>query len=188
MRLAAAIGIASIFVFAAPAHAAPRNPGPRFVISAPADSVQAPADMYFGLYRLSNLSVRNAIHDMTIEGDSPLALPGQIERIAAVQSALGAWALRYPRDPWLRKAMLDFATFLIGKHVPQYDRVALALLDELQESYAATAEGRTSQAVLEQFVLLPEFDMDAGPGVRPMTFIFMSQVAGIGDQRRHHFL
>lgn len=149
-------------------------------------SIQAPADVYFGTYRLSNLSVRNAIHDMNIEGDSPLALPGQIERINAVQSALADWALRYPRDPWLPSTMARFATFLIGKHIPQYDRVALSFLEELTTLYPNTQYARLASTNLQDFEVLPEFNLRDGPDVRSMPLIFESVWVGIGANRRYH--
>ncbi len=178
--------IVTCALFAPASQAAAAN---AFRISAtPLPSVQAPADVYFGMYRLSNLSVRNAIHDMNIEGDSPLALPGQVERINAVQSALSDWELRYPRDPWLPDTMARFATFLIGKHTPQYDRVALGFLEELETLYPNTRYARFAEQELQNFDVLPEFDLGDGPDVRRMPLIFESMTVGIGANLRRHFL
>jgi hypothetical protein len=170
--------------FASQGMAATKNPNTFLVTATPIKSVQAPADVYFGTYRLSNLSVRNAIHDMDVEGDSPLALPGQLERIAAVQSALAQWALLYPRDPWVPGTIQAFATFLLGKGLPQYDRVAYALLDELTLLYPQTKAGRAAQTQLDGLNLLPQFDLSFGPGVRPLPLIFESEPPGIGENRR----
>ena len=178
--------ILTCVIFAPNSQAAAAN---AFSVNAtPPPSIQAPADVYFGVYRLSNLSVRNAIHDMNIEGDSPLALPGQIERINAVQSALTDWELRYPHDPWLPGTMARFATFLIGKHVPQYDRVALGLLEELETLYPNTWYARFADQELRSFDVLPEFDLRDGPDVRRMPLIFESMTVGIGANLRRHFL
>jgi hypothetical protein len=125
---------------------------------------------------------------MDIEGNSPLALPGQVERIAAVQSALPEWALFYPRDPWLPETMDAFAMFLLGKGVPQYDRVAYALLDELALLYPQTKAGREAQVQLDSLNLLPQFDLSDGPGVRPLPLIFESLPPGIGANRPRRFL
>gem|GEM_PF-1771558 len=187
-RIVAGCLIAASLGSPRPAGAA-QHQQPTFVISAaPIVWTQAPADMYFGAYRLSNLSVRNAIHDMEIEGNSPLALPGQIERIAAVQSALAQWALRYPHDPWLPGTMLDFAMFLHGKQLPQYDRVALALFDELALSYPERPQGRAARTELESFALVPQVDLSVAPGIWPVPTIFEVERAGIGANRPHHFL
>lgn len=151
-------------------------------------SVQAPADVYFGPYRLSNLSVRNAIHDMDVEGDSPLALPGQVERITAVEAALAQWSLAYPRDPWLPPSIHAFASFLLGKGLPQYDRVAFALLDELTLRYGASADGKAASDELAAFSMLPQFDLATAAGVWPLPVVAASKIAGIGDNRRRGFL
>src|ERR1700674_918610 len=69
------------------------------VVATPAGAHrQAPAGEYFRPHRLSNLGGRNAIRDMTLEGTSPLALPAQRERIAAVEAAFAVWADKYPAD------------------------------------------------------------------------------------------
>ncbi|MDQ6767479.1 MAG: hypothetical protein M3Z41_06680 [Candidatus Eremiobacteraeota bacterium] len=153
------------------------------VIARPLPRIQAPADEYFGRYQLSNLSVRNAIHDMTIEGDSPLALPLQVERIAAVQSALAEWADKYPRDPWLPSAMVKFSTFLISKQQPQYERVAMALLSYLQWVYPQTWYGRYARAQLADFELLADIDL-AAPAVGALASVAEHPFGAVGI--RHH--
>src|SRR5450755_1991263 len=75
----------------------------------------APADEYFGRFKLSNLGMRNIIHDMNIEGDSPLALPLQQGRIREVAGSLSDWANRYPRDTWLPGTAASFVRFLERK-------------------------------------------------------------------------
>src|SRR5450631_3857187 len=72
-----------------------------FVAARPISGAPAPADEYFGRFKLSLLGIRNIIHDMNIEGDSSLALPMQEARIREVAGSLADWANRYPRDKWL---------------------------------------------------------------------------------------
>jgi hypothetical protein len=159
-----------------------------FKISSTPIQLEAPADVYFGVYRLSNLGVRNAIHDMSIEGASPLALPGQLERIGAVQSALADWGLQYPQDRWLPGTMLAFALFLTTKHVPQYDLVALSLLDELTTQYPNTVSGRRARERLANFVPMPAFDLGSESNAARLLWIFESLPVTIGENRQHHFL
>jgi hypothetical protein len=168
----------------ASSHAQPNA----FIISSTPLQLQAPADVYFGTYRLSNLGVRNAIHDMSIEGASPLALPGQLQRIGAVQSALSEWGAQYPQDRWLPSTMLAFALFLTTKRVAQYDLVALSLLDELTTLYPNTASGRQARQKLATFVPLPQFDLGSESSAGSLPWIFESQPATIGENRPHHFL
>ncbi len=132
-------------------------------------ALEAPADEYFGPYKLSNLGVRNAIYDMTVEGNSPLALPLQVERIAAVEDALVIWANRYPYDKWLPPAMWKFSIFLLSKDIPQYDRDAWALLQLLAQQYPQTWYGRNAAQRLIDLDLAPsaaEFN-DPQPFVVP---------------------
>lgn len=85
----------------------------------------APADQYFGRLKLSNLGVRNIIHALSVEGHSPLALPLERTRIMGVETALAQWGEEFPRDSWLRGAMLSFAGVMAGKHDPDTDRIAV---------------------------------------------------------------
>jgi len=146
--------------------------GPAFqVVGQPLPRIEAPADEYFGRYRLSSLSVRNAISDMTIEGNSPLALPLQIERIEAVRSALPEWADRYPRDPWLQSSMFKFAEFLISKNDPAFSPAAMAFLSYLQWAYPRTWYATHARAVLADLVMLPDMDPFSGPTVGQLALV-----------------
>jgi len=166
-------------------QAAPRPPLTYQVIARPPGIVQAPADEYFGRYKLSSLGVRNAIRDMTIEGESPLALPLQAERIAAIASALPAWADKYPHDPWVPSALAKFGVFLISKHVPQYDRAAVAFLSYLQWAYPKTWYASYAQAHLDALDMLPNIDMQDGPTIDQLASVseYYGRTVGI---RRHH--
>ncbi|MBV8172335.1 MAG: hypothetical protein JO219_10450 [Candidatus Eremiobacteraeota bacterium] len=124
---------------------------------------QAPADEYFGPERLSNLGVRNALRDMQLEGDSPLALPQQLDRIRAIEDALGIWADRYPYDTWLPGATLDFAKFLQRKDQPFADDLAHGYLIFLDERYPGTRAGFEAHALLGSYRPLPAFDMSSAP-------------------------
>jgi hypothetical protein len=153
------------------------------ILARPLPTTQAPADEYFGRYKLSSLGIRNAIRDMTIEGDSPLALPMQSERIGAIQSALPAWADKYPRDPWVPSAMAKFAVFLISKQVPEYDRAALAFLSYLQWQYPQTWYARYAQTKLDAFDMLPNIDMQSGPTVGHLANVAEYDSRSIGIRR-----
>jgi hypothetical protein len=155
-------------VGAAAVPAAPHDSGEWMVVMVRARPIapprQAPADEYFGPERLSNLGVRNALHNMDLEGDSPLALPIQLERIKAIEDALGVWADRYPQDSWLPGATLDFAKFLQRKSEPFTDDLAHGYLIFLAARYPATRAGFEAQSMLSSYRPLPAFDMsDAAP-------------------------
>lgn len=153
-----------------------------FVVNA-SPLIAAPADEYFGEYQLSNLSVRTAIRDMTIEGTSPLALPGQRERIDAVQSALADWAGKYPNDPWLPSTMVRFAAFLRSKEQAQYDRTAFGFLVTLEAQYPRTWYARYAASQLAAFQLRPQFDLADGPDVRKFPLVFSSSFAALRKKK-----
>ena len=159
--------------------------GPSFdVVARPPAAVEAPADVYFGRYKLSNLGVRNAISDMTIEGDSPLALPQQISRIAAVESALPDWANRYPHDPWLPSAIGKFSAFLISKHEPAYDRSALAWLYLLETWYPNTWYSKYAQEKLASLDLSSDLELQADPAGGQLARISDGDFPAIGANHR----
>ena len=163
----------------------PQVPAASFqVIARPLGLGQAPVDEYFGRYRLSSLGIRNAIRDMTIEGDSPLALPLQAERIAAVESALPAWADKYPSDPWVPSVIAKFAVFLISKRVPQCDRPAVAFLSYLQWVYPKTWYASYAQAHLDALDMLPNIDMQSGPTVGQLASVSEYYGRTLGVRRR----
>jgi len=124
---------------------------------------QAPADRYFGVQRLSNLGVRSMLHDMVLEGTSPLALPQQLERIDGIESALTDWQEQYPSDSWLPGTMLDFASFLQTKAQPFTDDLAIGYLYYVSARYSRTPAGRSANATLAQYVLTPPFDVSTTP-------------------------
>jgi hypothetical protein len=156
------------------------------VIARPTAPIEAPADVYFGRYKLSNLGVRNAIRDMTIEGDSPLALPLQTGRINAVESALPDWANRYPHDPWLPSAIVKFSVFLVSKQQPDYDRAALAWLYLLAAWYPRTWYGEYAQTQLEAFDLIPNIDLESGPTTGQLARVSQGDFPSIGANHRRH--
>ncbi|HET9343844.1 MAG TPA: hypothetical protein VFO25_13100 [Candidatus Eremiobacteraceae bacterium] len=128
--LAAAAGLMTLCPAAAADIAAASAPGPdgRATVAVDAHPLtppDAPADQYFGRLKLSNLGVRNIIHALSIEGRSPLALPLERTRIMGVETALAQWGEEFPRDSWLRGAMLSFAGVMAGKHDPDTDRLAV---------------------------------------------------------------
>ena len=108
------------------------------VVAHPLSPQNAPADQYFGRLKLSNLGIRNIIHAIAVEGDSPLALPMERTRIMGVESAIAQWSDEYPRDTWLRNVLFSFAYVMQGKHDVDTDRIAVDELLGASMRYAGT--------------------------------------------------
>ena len=139
------------------------------VVAAPLTDPSAPADEYFGKFKLSNLGIRNIIHDITIEGNSPLALPHQVTRISGAESALGDWASKYPRDLWLPGTIVKLATLLQSKQQPLYDEAAVSLYYLLLEHYPNTWFSKFAWRQLQAFQEHPDFDMLTAPDVNDVA-------------------
>lgn len=164
---AAAAALSAVMPLPAPAADRPMDDGrwTVYAVSMPplARPAQAPADRYFGAQRLSNLGVRSIIHDMVLEGTSPLALPEQLGRIDGVTSALADWLEHYPNDRWLPNAMLEFVTFLQSKRQAFTDDMALGYLYYLRTRYAGGQPARWADQILATYALVPPFDMSSIP-------------------------
>ena len=135
------------------------------VIAAPLTEPSAPADEYFGRLKLSNLGIRNIIHAITVEGNSPLALPGQVTRIQAVRDSMADWADKYPRDSWLPGTIVKFATLLESKQQPSYDETAISLFWLLVEHYPKTWYSKFAARQLANYEEVPPMDMLTSPDV-----------------------
>jgi len=146
--LAAFAAAASVSAWSAQARAdVPETSAPPVTITArPLPPPDAPADQYFGKLKLSYLGVRNIIHALAVEGNSPLALPLQRSRIMGVESAIAAWGNAYPRDTWLRGVMFSFAGVMSQKHDVDTDRIAIDLLLEASDRYSDSRWAKTALA------------------------------------------
>jgi hypothetical protein len=164
---AAAAALSAVMPLPAPAAVTPIDDGHWIVFAVSATPLaapaQAPADRYFGVQRLSNLGVRNMVHDMVLEGTSPLALPEQLGRIDGVTSALADWLEHYPSDRWLPSAMLEFVTFLQSKQQPFTDDLAFGYLYYVSMRYAGRQPARWADQILATYRLVPPFDMSSIP-------------------------
>jgi hypothetical protein len=134
-----------------------------FVAARPIARAPAPADEYFGRYKLSFLGIRNIIRDMNIEGDSPLALPLQEGRIHEVAGSLADWANRYPRDKWLPGTTASFVRFLERKDDAASALLAADLIAYLNDRFAATRSGKWYAALAAAHVPVTGVDLTAAP-------------------------
>ena len=191
-RYTASVAATLLFVLAAqPVIAAQTNPpaqapatpltGPPYddrkfsefeVTAQPMTPPRAPADEYFGKLKLSYLGIRNIVHDINVEGDSPLALPRQMGRIDAAHSAMLDWAEKYPRDNWLPRYMLSFAKMLQSKGQPFMDGTAVDLLFYMTNRYAGNRFGAQALGLVRDYTQTPDFTVeDQGEDPQPFVVI-----------------
>jgi hypothetical protein len=150
------------------------------VAARPIARAPAPADEYFGQYKLSFLGIRNIIHDMNIEGDSPLALPLQEGRIHEVAGSLADWANRYPRDKWLPGTTASFVRFLERKNDAGSALLAADLIAYLNDRFASTRSGKFYAALAAAHVPVSGVDLTAAPAPFRLYGPFDPDVLNLG--------
>lgn len=64
----------------------------------------APADEYFGRWKMSYLGIDNTFRDAAISSGDHTTDPGIAHKVALAEDALDAWARKYPRDPQLARS------------------------------------------------------------------------------------
>lgn len=70
-------------------------------------SQMAPADEYFGHYRLSVLGIANTIRDAGARLDEGRAAQPIVDGpLAFANDAIHAWQSRFPNDPWIARDLL----------------------------------------------------------------------------------
>jgi hypothetical protein len=151
-----------------------------FVAARPIARAPAPADEYFGRYKLSFLGIRNIIRDMNIEGDSPLALPLQEGRIHEVAGSLADWANRYPRDKWLPGTTASFVRFLERKDDAASALLAADLIAYLNDRFATTRSGKWYAALAAAHVPVTGVDLTAAPAPFRLYGPFDPDVLNLG--------
>lgn len=71
----------------------------------------APADEYFGRYKMSILGVRNTLHDVDLRlHANPAIAATVIGMINLTEDAIRDWEKKYPHDHWIPKSLLGLLT------------------------------------------------------------------------------
>ncbi len=120
-------------------------------LAAHIDMSAAPADEYFGAQNMSAIGIRMRVDKLGRRYHARTISDADLLHDAAIaESALRAWAAKYPRDPWL--APTSF-------HLEQLDQTvqsaaarvqATALLKYIAQQYGKTRYGHLSRLRLAQ--------------------------------------
>ncbi len=110
----------------------------------------APADEYFGHYRLSVLGIANTIRDAGARIDAGTA-PGSMLTgpLGFVTDAIKDWESQYPADPWISKDLLALETVYLRVPTDEGFRLASQTESWLVADYPNTdsaANGRSELA------------------------------------------
>jgi len=100
----------------------------------------APADAYFGRFRMSVLGMRNAIDDVSarVAGASPDELSLLYHKLTMVEDAIMDLKDQYPRDTWLPQFGLAIAQAFAKMAIPGAQVHANTNLDWLQSEYGSS--------------------------------------------------
>ena len=135
-------------------------------------SSKAPADEYFGHYRLSVLGIANAIRDSghrIAEGNVGPTLDGPL---TFVTDAIRGWERAYPRDPWIARDLLALQVCYLRVHTPRGLQLARDTEAWLVADYPYAPEAAEAQIAL----------VDAtSDGFRPTDYASLRSTGGGGD-------
>jgi len=109
-------------------------------------SQMAPADEYFGRYRLSVLGIANTIKDAgrrLDEGRDPNPLLDG--PLAFANDAVRAWQQRYPNDPWIPRDLLALELVYARAGTPHATDLARQTAAWLVHDYPDARECREAQ-------------------------------------------
>ncbi len=82
-------------------------------------SQMAPADEYFGHYRLSVLGIANTIRDATSRLDEGRAAQPIFDGpLVFAQDAIRAWETKFPNDPWIPRDLLALEAAYVHAGTP----------------------------------------------------------------------
>ena len=102
----------------------------------------APADEYFGRWKMSFLGINNTFRDAAISSGDHTTDPGIAHKVALAEDALDAWAKTYPRDPQLARTYF-LATVVERKiWIQANQQRAWTYLNQLEQRFADTYFGR----------------------------------------------
>jgi hypothetical protein len=120
-----------------------------------APSKNAPADQYFGKFKMSTLRIRYEIMQLRSHYESHKLLPEEARHLATLdENAYYAWADGYPHDDWLPSAGLLIAQFY--EELPGSDarNRAIRALIYVKTHFPKTTYGQKAAAELHRGVAL----------------------------------
>ena len=132
----------------------------------------APADEYFGHYRLSVLGIANSIRDSGHRIDEGNVGPTIDGPLMFATDAIRAWEKQYPRDPWIARDL--YAMQIVYLHVRGQRGLELARSTEawLVADYPNAPEAADAQIALA--------DATSDNGFRPTGYAVIRSSGG-GD-------
>jgi hypothetical protein len=123
---------------------------PSLPVSAQDLSALAPADEYFGHYRLSVLGIANTIRDSGArmdEGKTAAMIDGPL---AFATDAIRAWERQFPRDPWIARDLFALQLVYLHAHTPRANELARSTEAWLVADYPDSREAADGRVALAE--------------------------------------
>ncbi len=136
-------------------------------------SSKAPADEYFGHYRLSVLGIANSIRDSGHRIDEGNVAPTLDGPLAFVTDAIRAWERAYPRDPWIARDLFALQVCYLRTRTARGLQLARDTEAWLVADYPRAPEAAEAQIALA--------DATADDGFRPTGYASVRSASGGGD-------
>jgi hypothetical protein len=109
----------------------------------------APADEYFGRWKMSFLGIDNTFRDAAISSGDHTTDPAIAHKVALAEDALDAWARKYPRDPQLSRSYFLASRAERKIWLRANQQRAWSYLNQLENRFADTYFGKLVRKNLE---------------------------------------
>lgn len=133
----------------------------------------APADEYFGHYRLSVLGIANSIRDAGRRIDEGNVGPTLDGPLMFATDAIRSWEQQYPQDPWIARDLYAMQVVYLRVHTPRGLDLARRTEAWLVADYPNAPEAANAQIVLADATGDGEF--------RPSGYPMLRSSGGGGD-------
>lgn len=110
----------------------------------------APADEYFGSYRMSVLGIRNVLHDIDVKiQNEPANATRYLAMLSLTENAIVDWEHKYPSDTWLARSWYGLQHLYAKVHSDECSRKALEMATRLVTKYPNSSYAKTMRDELE---------------------------------------
>ena len=113
---------------------------------------EAPADEYFGPFKISVLEIKNRLTRFEGQTNRELAMSGAIHGMDTLELAMADWHRRYPRDSWLPGFLSRMVHVYVRAHA-NHDARAREVYAMLERGYAHSLQARNTARIAKRMFI-----------------------------------